>query len=169
MRQVCKRTTNYTGREHLIQYHEKLFYFFRYNLGLWTHKENKGRGEEGIIIYVLLNNEVKWCNPNIDFFFLELYFMCCSLLFGVWSKASTVPSSHVKRQKPPAPYVCAHQWVYMPYAWKCWCNAFSVPIISLSAQQWECSLVQSLGEGVCATLQMYLYAHARPYTCTWHV
>lgn len=78
--------------------------------------------------------------------------------FGVWSKASTVPFSHAKQQKPPAPYVCAHQWVHMPYAWMCWCNAFSVPIISLSAQQGECSLVQSWDRGVrTSTNIFYLY------------
>ena len=84
--------------------------------------------------FFFLNNETKWCNhKQLEIF--RLYSVCCALWFGVWSKASTVPSSHAKQQKPPAPYVCAHQWVHMPYAWMCWCNAFSVPIISLSAQQ----------------------------------
>ncbi|KAF6736993.1 hypothetical protein FQA47_004455 [Oryzias melastigma] len=35
---------------------------------------------------------------------------------GVVSTASTVASSQAKQQKPPAPYVYAHQWVYIPYA-----------------------------------------------------
>lgn len=88
----------------------------------------------GTCIWFFLNNETKWCNhKQLEIF--RLYSVCCALWFGVWSKASTVPSSHAKQQKPPAPYVCAHQWVHMPYAWMCWCNAFSVPIISLSAQQ----------------------------------
>lgn len=81
--------------------------------------------------------------------FIRLYFVCRAQWFGVWSKASTVPSSHAKQQKPPAPYVCAHQWVHKPYAWMCWCNAFSMAITSLFPRN-DCVL-------------LYIYIHI----CSW--
>lgn len=103
----------------------------------------------------------QWCKPNGAF---RPYFVCCTLWFGGRSKAVTAPSSHVKQQKPPAPYVCAHQWVCVPYAWMCWCKAFTP-----SAQQWGFSLGRSWGGGAQVDTDTYclycIHVCAR-YTCT---